>query len=116
MNTITYEFLKLGSDESSRFSLIQAETPCQAFLGKKPELYEKTVKHEMGWNLDIVLDGERAFHAPEVTDACLRDGGKIHQQNIEYIITVYQKRNYFCIFHVLVLHCRHLIIPPIASY
>lgn len=47
MNTITYEFLKLGSDESSRFSLIQAETPRQAFLGKKTELYQKTVKREI---------------------------------------------------------------------
>jgi hypothetical protein len=40
MITIAYEFLKLGSDESSRFGLIQTETPRQALLGKKAELME----------------------------------------------------------------------------
>jgi hypothetical protein len=41
MNTIAYEFLKLGSDESSRLGLIQTETPRQPLLGKKAELYEE---------------------------------------------------------------------------
>jgi hypothetical protein len=38
MDSIAYAFLKLGSDESSCFGLIQAKAPRQTTLSQKSEL------------------------------------------------------------------------------
>jgi hypothetical protein len=46
MNPIAYSFLKLGCNESTRFSLVQAKTPRQAFLGKETKLCVIVINRE----------------------------------------------------------------------
>jgi hypothetical protein len=54
MDPITYAFLKLGRNESSRFGLIQAKTPRQAFLGKEAKLCVVLIRCDHGVEVDGV--------------------------------------------------------------